>query len=164
MIILWQHGDAIRTYELSEEQFKRAQTSYRKYEKSGIVDIYNRMCEKKMGRHPEKTVHYVAGTLELTPSEARNDLTIIQVLDGNHTKNDDMERTEKICRVYNISQIVIDNIMRDPKLTPEEKNKKICELELAEYERVSKNVEEANKKQGAHKYKIAREGESREIS
>ncbi len=86
----------------------------------------------------------------------------MQVLKGNYTKSNSIA---KRYTVYNISQLVIDNIMRDPKLTEEEKNEKICELELEEYERVSKNVEEANRMQNTDKYRVARENEddSREI-
>ncbi len=86
----------------------------------------------------------------------------MQVLKGNYTKNNDIV---KRYTVYNVSQLVIDNIRRDPELTEEEKNEKICELELIEYERVSKNVEEANKMQNTDKYRVVRENEddSREI-
>lgn len=149
------------TYELSEKQLKRALESYDKYEESGIVYTYNKLCKKQNGKLPDKVVHYAAGTLELSPSEARNDLMVIQVLKGNYPKGTNLE---KKYTVYSVSKLVIDNIMRDPKLTQEEKNKKICELELAEYERVSKNVEEANRIQHTDKYKVQKEDDSRRIS
>ena len=53
--------------------------------------------------------------------------------------------------------------MRDPELTPEEKNMKICEIEVEEAKRVLENVEEANRKQDTDRYKIAREDEERGI-
>ncbi len=84
----------------------------------------------------------------------------MQVLKGNYTKNNDIV---KRYTVYNVSQLVIDNIRRDPKLTEEEKNEKLCELELEEYERVSKNVEEANRMQNTDRYRISREDDNREI-
>lgn len=152
---------ALKEYEISEEEFERAEVSYKKYEKNGIMDVYDSMFKKNNGPLPNKIVHYAAGALELTPSEARRALSTIQVLKGNDTKNN---KTEKFFTVYNVSQILIDNIMRDSQLTPEEKNRRICELEVAEFERVSKNVEEANRLQHTDKYKITRESAEKEIS
>ena len=80
----------------------------------------------------------------------------MQVLKGNYTRNNNME---KRYTVYNVSQLVIDNVKRDPRLTEEEKTEKICELQLLEYERVARNVEEANKIQKTDKYRISREDE-----
>ncbi len=151
---------AISEYELSWEQLKKAEASYKKYENTRIIDTYNRLCIKRDGKLPNETVHYAAGTLELTPSEAKDALTVMQVLKGSYNKNNNLQ---KRYTVYNVSQLVIDNIRRDPELTEEEKNEKICELELAEYERVAKNVEEANKMQNTDKYKIEREDDNREI-
>lgn len=141
---------------MSQQQFERANASYKKYENSRIIDTYNKLCMKRDRKLPNKTIHYAAGTLELTPSEAKDALIVMQVLKGNYNKNSNMERKYT---VYNISKLVVDNIRRDPELTEEEKNEKICELELAEYERVSKNVEEANRIQNTDKYRIARENE-----
>ena len=151
---------ALHEYEISQEKFDRAKASYKKYEKSGIIDLYNHMFKRSNGQLPNNIVHYTAGTLELTPSEARRALSTIQVLKGNDTKN---SKIEKFFTVYDVSQVLIDNIMRDPQLTPEEKNRRICELEVAEFERVSKNVEEANRLQHTDKYKITRESDQREI-
>ncbi len=150
----------LKEYEISEEEFEQAERAYRKYEKTGMMDVYDGMFKRNQGEAPNKIVHYTAGSLEMRPSEARRDLGIVQVLKGNSAKD---KFEEKSLVVYSVSQMVIDNIMRDPELTPEEKNMKICELELAEYERVLKNVEEANRKQNTDRYKIARENEAREI-
>lgn len=148
---------AVSEYELSWQQLKKAETSYRKYEDTRIIDTYNRLCMKRDGKLPNRTVHYAAGALELTPSEAKDALTAMRVLQGSYSKNSNMQ---KRYTVYNVSQLVIDNIRRDPKLTEEEKNEKICELELAEYERVAKNVEEANRMQNTDKYRIEREDDN----
>lgn len=147
---------AIREYELNWQQLKKAETSYRKYENTRIIDTYNKLCMKRDGKLPNKTVHYAAGALELTPAEAKDALTAMQVLKGSYNKNSNMQ---KRYTVYNVSQLVIDNIRRDPELTEEQKNEKICELELTEYERVSKNVEEANRIQNTDRYRISRENE-----
>lgn len=151
---------ALSEYELSKEQFERARVSYKKYEKSGIINIYNKFCIKRDRKPPSKVAHYAAGTLELTPIVAEQALIAMELLKGKYTKNSDME---KIYTVYHVSQLVIDNINRDPELTEEEKKQKIRELESVEYEKVSKNVEEANRMQGTDKYKIAKEDEEREI-
>lgn len=151
---------ALIKLDIESEKFDRAQSSYRKYQKTGIVNTFNNLCKKKNGEIPNELVHYTAGSLELTPSEAQNDLNMIQVLRGNYTKKNEEDKTFV---VYKVSQLIIDNIMRDPGLTPEEKNQKICELELAEYERVSKNVEEANFKQNTDRYKIVSEDDNRGI-
>lgn len=152
---------ALKEYDITDEEFKKAEQSFEKYEQSGMINIYNNMYQRNKGKVPNKIVHYAAGCLELRPSEARKDLCLIQVLKGHDRRLNNKDNN--FCLVYDVSQIVIDNIMRDNKLTPEEKNKKICELELAEYERVLKKVEEANQKQNTDRYKIIRENENREI-
>lgn len=151
---------ALEEYEISEEEFQRAEQSFKKYEKSGIMGIYDDMFKRNHKQMPNKIVHYAAGTLELRPSEARKSLSTMEIL-GKNNQNTFLE--DKSYIVYDVSQMVIDNIMRDPKLTPEEKNRKICELEMLEYERVLKNVEEANQKQNTNRYKITREDEQIEV-
>lgn len=118
---------AISEYELSWEQLKKAEASYKKYENTRIIDTYNRLCIKRDGKLPNETVHYAAGTLELTPSEAKDALTVMQVLKGSYNKNNNMQ---KRYTVYNVSQLVIDNIRRDPELTEEEKTKKYANWNL----------------------------------
>jgi len=151
----------LEEYEIKEEEFDEAEKSFRRYQQSGIIDVYDEIMQMNQGQAPSKIVHYAAGTLELRPSEAKRDLTVMQILKGNGTINNSKD---KLYNVYNVSQAVIDNIMKDPGLTPEEKNKKISELELMEYQRVLKNVEEANRKQNTDRYKIARENDQKEIS
>ena len=154
--------EVLKEYDITEKELEKAQESYKKYEKSGMIDIYNNMYQKNKGKVPNRIVHYTAGCLELRPSEARRSLGEIGVLKGSDKKTSN--RDINFCYVYEVSKIVIDNIMRDKKLTPEEKNKKICELELAEYERVLKKVEEANEKQNTDRYRILKESDNREIS
>ena len=154
-------NSVLKQYEITEEEFKRAEESYKKYEQSGTAKIYDDMFRRNQGETPNKIVHYAAGALEIRPSEARRDLSAIQVLKGKGAKNRFKE--DSCIVVYSFSQMVIDIIMRDPHLTPEEKNKKISELELAEYERALKNVEEANRKQNTNRYRIAREDGERGI-
>ena len=74
------------------------------------------------------------------------------------------EFQEKYCVTsYTTSQATIDNIMRDSERTPEEKIKRICELEILEYIKKSDMVEEANQKQHTDRYRVAKEDEEREI-
>lgn len=150
----------LKVYDISEDEFERANSSYEKYKNIGIAKLYNNMYKRNTGKLPNKTVHYTAGALELRPAEARRSLVAMGILEGN-IKRENFQEEYRI--VYNVSQMVIDNIMRDPELTPEEKNMKICEIEVEEAKRVIENVEEANRKQDTDRYKIAREDEEREI-
>lgn len=150
----------LKVYDISEEEFERANNSYEKYKSIGIMKLYNDMYKRNKGELPKKAIHYTAGTLELRPAEARKSLVAMGLLEGN-LKRESFEGEYRV--VYNVSQMIIDNIMRDPELTPEEKNMKICEIEVEESKRVLANVEEANRKQDTDRYKIAREDEAREI-
>lgn len=150
----------LKVYDISEEEFERANNSYEKYKNVGIMKLYNDMYKINKGKLPNKTVHYTAGTLELRPAVARRSLVAMEILEGN-VKRENFEGEYRV--VYNVSQMIIDNIMRDPELTPEEKNMKICKIELEEAKRVLENVEEANRKQDTDRYRIAREDGEREI-
>lgn len=149
-------GTVLIKYGLSQEQFEKALESYKKYEKSGMIDSYDKKCKEEEGKYPNRVIHYIAGTLELMPANTKVGLKVIQDLKSS-------SRGGKEYKEHKISQLVIDNIMRDPKLTQEEKMERIAELERAEYERVSKIVDEANRKQGTDKYRVEKEEEIREI-
>lgn len=154
----------LKAYDISEEEFERANTSYEKYKSIGTMHVYNYMHKTEKGKLPNKVVHYVAGTLEVRPSEARKSLVEMEVLKEKKENSARKEFQEKYCVTsYTTSQATIDNIMRDSERTPEEKIKRICELEILEYIKKSDMVEEANQKQHTDRYRVAKEDEEREI-
>ncbi len=154
----------LKVYDISEEEFERANSSYEKYKSIGTMQLYDYIHKREKAKLPDKVVHYVAGTLEVRPSEARKSLVEMEVLKEKKENSARKEFQEKYCVTsYTTSQATIDNIMRDSERTPEEKIKRICELELLEYIRKSDMVEEANQKQHTDRYRVAKEDEEREI-
>ena len=149
----------LQKYDISEEMFDRAQNSYQKYKQTKMTEMFNNHCKRVDRKLPDRIVHYTAGALELRPSEAMNDLKMIDVLKGNYTTQ---SKAGKAFTVHQVSQLIIDRINQNPYLTTEEKNQRISELEIAEYDRVAKNVDEANRLQKTNKYKVVLE-ENREV-
>lgn len=157
----------LRIYDISEEEYERAENSYEKYERIGTMKIYDYIYKRETGRLPEKALHYVAGTLEIRPSKARKSLRAMKLIEKGRCKEENSSRREFLEKYsivsYTTSQLMIDRIMRDTERTPEEKIKRICELELLEDIKKLDIVDEANRKQNTDRYRIAREDEGREI-
>lgn len=143
--------EALDYFEITEEEFVAARKSYKEYEQSGMIEYYNNDMKKRGKEEPNSIVHYTAGCLEVTPAQARNDLAMIEIL-----KNESFKKRkdiiEKTCDIE-ISQAVVDRIMKDPNLTPEEKQEKI-QQEIEKQKRpMEKLVKEANIK-GQNEYRI----------
>lgn len=155
----------LHAYDITEEEFERAESSYEKYQSMGTMQLYNYMYKREKGRLPEQAIHYTAGTLEVRPSVARKSLVAMDVIKEKKKSASRKEFEKKYCVVsYTISQVTIDNIMDDPEQTPEQKIRRITELEVLEYKRKIDMVEEANQKQNTDRYRIAKEEEERAIS
>lgn len=138
---------ALVHYDLSEEQFDKAQESFRKYKSSEIMDKFNSRF-----RNSNSIIHYAAAVLEETPINVYEAFKRLGL-----EKGEFIPKREKSITAYQISQLVIDNIMRDPKLTTEQKNAKINELQLAEIDKKQRLADERNALKGAKEYKIIME-------
>lgn len=171
--------NALAKYDISEAEFNRAAVSLKKYERSGIMEDFNRRCMRiskdgKTTNPPDAIIHYAAGTLEISPAEAMEDLFMLKILNradyiikqpegekGEDKSFDPIEPKKRV--VYGVSQLVIDNIRRDPKLTEQEKIDKIRRLEEEERKKVMEKIDEANKKQGAKRFVAVKEDDDREV-
>ncbi len=143
---------ALVHYDLKEEQFDKAQASFRRYKSTEMMNKFNSRFEKT-----DNIVHYAAGVLEETPlnvSEAFKRL-------GLEKGGEFTPKKQKMVEAYKVSQLVIDNIMKDPKLTLEQKNAKINELQLAEIDRKQRLVDESNALKGGKAYKVVMEDNER---
>lgn len=135
---------ALVYYDLTEEQFNKAQESFKKYKNSEMMHKFNNRF-----KNSNSIVHYAAATLEETPVNVYEAFKRLGLEKGELTP-----KREKTLTAYKVSQLVIDNIMRDPKLTIEQKNAKINDLQLAEIDKKQKLADERNALKGTKAYKV----------
>lgn len=134
---------ALVHYDIGEEEFDRAQATVTEYKKSGAIDKFNAFKDSS------SIVHYAAATLEETPVNVYEAFKRLGLEKGEFTP-----KREKVVEAYRISQLVIDNIMRDPKLTLEQKQAKVKELQQAEINKKQELANESNTKKGGKVYKV----------
>ena len=138
---------ALVHYDLTEDEFDKAQESLKKYRSSEIMQKFNGVF-----KNTDSIVHYAAAVVEETPINVCEAFKRLGLEKGKFKS-----KNLKNVTIYKVSQLVIDNILKDDKLTPTEKSAKINELQLDEIDRKQKMVDDANQKFGGEKYKAVME-------
>ena len=105
----------------------------------------------------DSIVHYAAASLEETPVNVYEAFKRL----GLEKTEEYTPKKQKFLQAYPASQLSIDLIMKNPKLTPQQKNEKINDIQLAEIDKKRSLAMEANAKQGTQKYKVVMEDDGR---
>lgn len=123
-------AELLEEYELTEEEFDKAQGKYENLKKSGIMEPFNDMYKRVDTGNPPVTVGYAAAVVNDRPVNTLEGLKRIGTIESD-------KKLVKYCKqveIEGISEAVKDLIRKNPKFR-DDPDKEISRLENIEYEK-----------------------------